>query len=176
MADYCCTTISGIAQDCLGSIGGIKRVWISCYDGVKTTVTDNMITAITGGSFKAFSFRPQTGSLTMNFTKDNTTGTAYSENTLVMQFTRLETAKKIEIDALLIGDVVCIVEDNNGKYWYLGTDNPVNLSEGSGETGTAFTDFNGYNITLIDYSKVHPFEVTQTVIDSITGSGSGSGL
>lgn len=170
----CCVTLAGIARDCKDSAGGIKRVWIACFDDVTAkTVSGEEITALTlatgATGFKEYRFRKETGSLTMNIQTDRVNGTSYWENDLVLQFTKLETAKRIEIQALVIGDTVVIVEDNNGKYWYLGYDEPVDLSEGTGETGTAWADFNGYNITLQDISKEHPYEVTQAVIDKISG-------
>ena len=41
-----------------------------------------------------------------------------------------------------------IVETNNGSYWYLGETFGMTLSAGSGESGTAYGDRNGYSVTL----------------------------
>ena len=44
----------------------------------------------------------------------------------------METAKRLEIGSLLIGNVAMIVKDGNGIYWYLGKDYPVTASAGTG--------------------------------------------
>jgi hypothetical protein len=79
----------------------------------------------------------------------------------------METVKRVEITALALGDLAVIVKDANGKYWYLGKDEPVNASAGDGQTGTARSDANRYTITLQDNSLQMPYEVSSSVIDGI---------
>ena len=52
-----------------------------------------------------------------------------------------------------------MVQDANGRYWFLGKDMPVMASAGGAESGTAYTDGNRYTITLQDNSKDYPFEI-----------------
>ena len=61
-----------------------------------------------------------------------------------------------------------IVKDNNGVYWFLGYDEPVNATAGGGQTGQAKTDANQYTITLTDESHELPYEVSKTFGDSLT--------
>ena len=65
------------------------------------------------------------------------------------------------------GEMAVIVKDNNGKFWYLGYDEPVMASAGDGQTGTAASDANRYSITLQDQSLAFPYEVEASVIDTI---------
>lgn len=170
----CCKTLAGITRDCEKGVGGIRRVWIACADDVTTkTITNDQITAISAasGAFKLFEFNKQSGSLTTTPNVDTAAGTVFYQTDLVMQFLKQDTPKRLEFHALMTGDNVAIVEDNNGKYWYLGNDWEVEGTDGSIETGTAFADFNGYNVTISDFSKEPPYEVTQAAIDSITGTG-----
>ena len=88
---------------------------------------------------------------------------------LLLQFNRMETQKRVEITALALGDLVCIVKDANGKYWYLGKDEPVNASAGDGQTGTARGDANRYTITLHDESQEMPYEVDASIVDALIG-------
>ena len=81
----------------------------------------------------------------------------------------METQKRVEITALALGDLVCIVKDANGKYWYLGKDEPVNASAGDGQTGTARGDANRYTITLHDESREMPYEVDASIVDALIG-------
>ena len=70
--------------------------------------------------------------------------------------------------ALCMDEVAVIVLDNNGKYWFLGYDNPVTATAATGQSGTAFGDFGGYNVELTDNSKELPYEVTAEAIAGLT--------
>lgn len=122
----CLITIAGITLDCESSLGGIKQVWITQYDNVKSVTVDdetNQISAITleaDAKWYNYQFRKGTGSLTSTLNVDETAGTNYVSNELALVFTKMETKKRIEIAALSIGQLVVVVEDSNGKYWFLG--------------------------------------------------------
>ena len=81
---------------------------------------------------------------------------------VVLSFLKQDTNKRLEISALSIGELVVIVQDANGRHWYLGKDMPVMASAGGAESGTAYTDGNRYTITLQDNSKDYPYEVKTT--------------
>lgn len=165
----CSQTLAGIAKDCGASMGGIVEVLLANKADVATvTVTSGEITAIameTAKKFYKYEFARNTGSLSSNYTIDNTTGAKYVVSDLLMVFNRMETAKRIEITALAEGDLVAIVKDANGKRWYLGYDEPLAASAGDGLTGTARGDRNGYSITLQDNSLEMPYEVAMSDAD-----------
>lgn len=165
----CCITLSGITRDCGSNIGGIKRAWGACHDEAgKPTLSSEMITALGSSNvWKEFEFRKQTGSVTQTITNDLTVGSSYVESEITFQFTQQETAKRIEIEAMAKGDTAWIIQDNNDRFWYFGFDYPVNMSAGTAETGTAFGDLNGYNITLSDTSKELAYEVSGTAMSSL---------
>lgn len=163
----CIQTLSGLAKDCSPSMGGIVEVYIANFSDVTAkTVTDGKISAITMASsatFKSYSFPKNTGSLTSTYNVADG-GNKYVSSDLVLQFSRMETAKRVEITALAVSDLAIIVKDANGKYWYLGYDEAVNLSAGDGQTGTARGDANRYSITLQDNSWEMPYEVDGSII------------
>lgn len=167
----CNQTLSGLVRDCAPSMGGIVEVLIANFDDVSgVTTSDNKVSAITMAStakFHRYSFARNTGSLTSNYTIDQTTGANFVTSDLLMVFNKMETAKRVEISALAQNDLAVIVKDANGKYWYLGMDEPVKASAGDGQTGTARPDRNGYSITLQDNSKEMPYEVVDTIIDAL---------
>lgn len=165
----CCETLTGIPSSCLTSAGGIKRAWGLCYSKAgQPTVADGMITAIQGGTeWVEYEFKKQTGSFTSTITKDVTAGTNFIQTEIIFQFNRQETAKRIEINALAMSETAWIVQDSNGKFWYFGFDNGVELTTGTGETGTAYGDFNGYNITLTDVSFQMPYEVSADAMTAL---------
>ena len=158
-------------------MGGIKRVLVANADDVVSVAfTDDIISGITMASagtppvaatFKEYLFRPGTGSMTSEYQVDEAAGSQYVQTLLSLAFSRMETSKRLEITALAIADCVAIVEDNNGKFWYLGYDNPLHLNAGGGESGTARSDRNGYTITLQDDSKELPFEVSSSIISGL---------
>lgn len=164
-------TLSGLAKDCTPSMGGIVEVYIANSSDVSSvTLTTGKISAITmvnSAKFKKYLFKRNTGSLTSTYTFDKTNGVQFVTSDLVLVFNRMETTKRVEISALAVNDLVVIVKDSNGTFFYLGYDEPVNASASDGQTGTARTDANRYSITLEDVSKEYPYEVDSTIIDAL---------
>lgn len=163
----CTQTLSGLTRDCSNSMGGIKEVYIANFDDVSgVTITSDIITTISmvgAAKFKKYSFRPQTAELVSTPQVNSENGVAYIQSVLTMQFAKMDTTKRLEINALSLGDLALVVVDNNGKMWYLGKDNPVTASGGDSGTGKAFTDANRYGIQLTDNSLLYPYEVTATI-------------
>lgn len=170
---YCNQTLAGITLDCTNSLGGIKTVYIANYgdvDGQPTVGADGMITGITmsgGTKFKPYQFRKQTGSMTSTLTVDETAGVNYVSTELSLVFTKMETAKRVEMSALAIGQLAVIVEDSNNKYWYLGFDDYVSATAGGGNTGTAKGDGNNYTLTLRDESDTYPYEISKDAVEDV---------
>ena len=158
----CVQILNGIQVDCEPSMGGLKVVYIANHTDVTDfTITDGQITSITmaeGKKFKTYSFRRNTANMTSTLAVDATNGTSVSTD-VVLSFLKQDTQKRIEISALSIGELVMIVQDANGRYWFLGKDMPVMASAGGAESGAAYTDGNRYTITLQDNSKDYPYEV-----------------
>ena len=169
----CLQTLSGLARDCSSNMGGILEVLIANADDVTgVTVSEGIISTVsmaTSAKFKRYTFAKNTGSLTSTYTLDPASGVKYVTSELLLQFNRMETQKRVEITALALGDLVCIVKDANGKYWYLGKDEPVNASASDGQTGTARADANRYTITLQDESLEMPYEVDASIVDALIG-------
>ena len=167
----CTQTLSGLTRDCSANMGGIVEALIANFDDVTgVTITDNQITAIAMASsakFKRYAFAKNTGNLTSTYNIDPASGIRYVTSELLLQFNRMQTQARVEITALALGDLVSIVKDANGKYWYLGKDEPVNASAGDGQTGTARGDANRYTITLQDQSKEMPYEVDPSIVDAL---------
>lgn len=167
----CTQVLAGITLDCASSVGGIKEAYIANYDDIDmVTVADDKITQITmksNAKFKKYQFRKQTGSMTSTLNVDEVAGINYVSTELSLVFTKMETAKRIEIAALSIGQLAVIVKDGNDKYWYLGYNDYVSAVNGGGATGTAKGDSNNYSITLKDESDSYPYEVDALVIEDV---------
>lgn len=161
------TTLSGIEVGCKDNMGGIKAVWISPLNDITFETADDKITSITGGDFKKYTFRKQTGGMNSTLTVDDTVGTQYWTTELTLQFSKMETSKAVEINALTWTDTVTIVKDSNNKYWLLGYDNPVSTTASTAQTGTAYGDLNGYTLTLTDMSKNLPYELADEAVTAL---------
>ena len=173
-----CATLSDIllSQNCTGMMGGIKKVWMIDYDEItaKPTVSTGKITAAptldsaaTGFvGWRQFEFRKQTSSMTSTLNLDDATGLNYVSTDLAMVFSKMETSKRTAVSALGHMGVAAVVLDSNGLYWYLGYDNPMTISAGTGETGTSFGDANQYTLTMNDMSVDYPYEIDATSIDT----------
>lgn len=157
--------LSGIAMSCKDNMGGIKEVYIAKaadVTGITLNTEQSQIATITmdnAAKFRTYKFRKGTASMTSTAASDVAIGNFSVTTELALQFSKMETSKRLEIMALCLEDVVVVVQDFNGKYWYLGYDFPVSATAATGVTGTAATDLNGYTVTLTDTSAEFPFEV-----------------
>lgn len=177
---FCNVNIAGLCKDCDASRGGIVEVYAANYADVtpafrydgeeQVPATRAEVTGITvssGASFYKYEFRKGTGSMTSTLNIDEANGVNYVSTELVLQFSKMETRKRIEMAALAVGELVFIVKDANGRYWYLGADEAVTASAGSGQTGQAIGDGNFYTITLLDNADSWPSEVLPSVVEGL---------
>lgn len=163
----CPQNLIPLAADCSGSMGGIKRIWFHDYaDGSYTfnTLTEAVYTFPTA-DWCEFSFRKNTGNFTSTLTKDDANGVNYVTTEINLVFSKMEVAKRLSIAALTQADVLAVVEDTNGNFWCFGEDEPVTMSAGTGQTGTAKGDGNNYSITLTVDSKEWPRALDASTID-----------
>ena len=164
-------TLAGIGLGCKDNMGGIKEVYLIKEDDITSiTVAEGAVSAITlaeGASFKTYKFRKGTSQFTSTMTTDEAAGTLSVQTDLALQFSKMETSKRLEIMAMCMESMKGIVLDSNGKYWFLGYDFPISASAATGQTGTAFGDFGGYNVTLTDNSKEFPYEVPAAIIENL---------
>jgi hypothetical protein len=189
MISYCNQTLSGIGVACDPSKGGIVEAYVALYEdipdsaittdestGSTSAATDDtpatMVTGIsvTGATkWHKYSFKKNTGSMTSTLNVDDANGVNFVQTELVLQFNRMDTSKRLEMAALSIRDLRVVVKDANGVYWLLGLNEPVSASAGTGQTGTARTDGNYYQITLQSNDDTYPIPVLASVAESLIG-------
>ena len=173
MANSCLSnyTLQGVAFDCNANLAGIRNVWLTYYDSnmvdltaaVLSSHTVSAITLASGASWYKYEFARNTSSLNSTLTKDDANGTRYYTNTISLVFNKLEAQKHLEAMALAAEKLAALVEDNNGKVWFLGADAYISgVSEEIG-TGTSADDRNGYSVTIEGTSAYLPFEFTGTL-------------
>lgn len=165
--------LKGIGLGCKDHTGGIKEVYLAkesdfgavALDDLKSMISS--ISMVSEAKLKTYRFRKGTSYMNSNATSDEANGTFSVQTDLFLQFSKMETAKRMEIMGMCIDAVKGVVLDNNGHYWFIGYDQPVTASAATGATGTAFGDFGGYQITLSDNSKEFPFELSASAVSAL---------
>lgn len=162
----CPITLQGYSGACK-SMGGVRKLFVADRSPLVSdiTVQQDVITDLQEleGTFVEYKLRPRTVGFesTPQFSSEN--NALYFETTLEAFMYKMSKDNSAEFMALAIGDLAVVIEDNNGTRWFLGFDNPVEMTEGTVGTGIEGTDRNGYSFTLTDYSKAIPYEVDSTV-------------
>ena len=167
-------TLTGIKLDCNPVLAGIKRVYLGYNDQLTITPdTENQTATIAAkagvetAKLYPYDVVANTGGLTSTITKNEQNGTRYYTNTIAMQFTRLEAAKHLEVQAMAAEALVAVVETNDGKYWVVGADSYLSATEANVQTGSSFDDLNGYTISLAARSAYLPFEIQYSGFSSL---------
>ena len=103
-------------------------------------------------------------------------GTVFYEQTVNATFFKLQSATRNQVRVLAKNpDLKIIVETNNGsvdgvgKYWLLGEENGVQLLSGTGQTGTAFGDLNGYTLTFTGQEPEPASEISGSLSGVVSG-------
>lgn len=161
-----CNTLKGFTYDrCEPNLGGIQKVWLANWEeGAATVGSGDVITAITlssGNTWIEFPMRKNVASMTSTLNVGDEGG-VYVNTELSMVFSKMEGGKRLSMVSLASGEVMAIVKDANGIYWFLGKDYPLTASAGAGETGTGKADPNHYTVTLTDESREYPHQVGET--------------
>ena len=168
-------TLKGIKLDCNPVLAGIKRVYLGYNDQLTITPDPQTQTATIAAKegaestakLYAYDIVANTGGLTSTITKNEQNGTRYYTNTITMQFTRLEAAKHLEVQAMAAEALVAVVETNDGKFWVVGADSYLSATESTAQTGSSFDDLNGYTISLAARSAYLPFEIQYSGFSSL---------
>lgn len=168
---YCNQTLAGITLDCTNNKGGIKTVYIANYGEVTgKTEEEGIITELTmadGAKFKTYQFRKNTGSMTSTLTADETNGLNFVTTEVSLSFTKMDTAKRLEMTALSLGQLAVIVLDSNGIYWLVTVDDYASASSGTGETGAAKSDKNAFGLVLSVENDGYPIEISAEAVAKV---------
>jgi hypothetical protein len=182
-----CNITAGFQLGCRDNTGGVKRVYI--LSGSVAKVVDNglfLITAITGSAgskFFAFDQVNQTANYTETINSSIENGTIFYQQDLVLQFHKYQDSLQNMINTLGAQPNAKIIletqngsADNNAKFFFLGQYNGMTLSAGTGQTGTAYGDLNGYSLTFTAFEPEPAKEIsasydaTKTVFEMLSGS------
>ena len=177
MATNSCKTITKLEYDlCQNNLGGIKNIWLANYveNAAKVEKDATDISGFAEGvTWFKYPIRKGTASMTSTY-NTSTDGASYVSTELSIVFTRMETQKRVAMTSFALAEAMAVVEDSNGKYWFLGKDAPITLTAGGGETGTAKGDRNAYTATFTDESLTFPYEVAASVGNGLPSDNTSS--
>lgn len=175
-----CATISGLSYSlCEQNMGGIRSILLANREDVESittastssSISANCITGIemaSGKTFQEFTIRKGTCGFESNL-QINDNGTSYVQTDLSIVLRRMDSNKRMAMNALILGEVYAIVVDANNSAWLLGFDEAVTCTAGQGSTGVAKSDANQYTLTLTDTSLEYPFELTTEALNDAKG-------
>jgi len=162
-----CDITSGFTLGCRDNTGGIKAIYIlSGSISDINTDANQKITGITGsGEFYKFELFRQTSNYAEEITATPENGTIFYNQTLAAVFFKMKQAVRNQVNTLAQNpNLKVIVQTNNGTidgsgaFFLMGQTNGAQLLSGTSQTGTAFGDLNGYNLT---FSGQEPFPASE---------------
>lgn len=167
-------TLTGINNRCKErSIGGIKEIYVAPYSTLAGVTISNgyAYPQLSNNLICTYKLRRNTGSLVSTLVQSDYVK-GYYQNDLNIVFNKLDSAKRLEVIALAKSQIFVMVRDANGKIWFLGKDNYVEVSAATAATGTALSDANQYSLTLSNLSKQTPYEVEEETLQALLAGSS----
>lgn len=169
-----CALTQGFTLDCKDAIGGIKSVRFASLSDWESLDPAYSTGAVTFGSSSAVFYKYELDKEESMFSDDPTAGsnrgTFYYVPTLTFILSKLDVAKRNEIQLLCKNRVVAIVEtrESTPTYWAIGQTNGLDFTQGTGASGTAAADLNGYTLTFNGMEPDPMVEVSDGDLASIT--------
>lgn len=171
-----CDITSGFELACRDNVGGIKNIYI--LSGSISSVTgeaNGLLTAVTGtGTFYKFELAKQTGDFTETINPSVENGTVFYEQVVNAPFHKLQSATRNQIKVLAQNqELKIVVETNNGGddsvgvFFLVGQRNGMALSGGTGATGTAYGDLQGYSLTFTGQEPYPACEVSGSSLGDV---------
>lgn len=146
-----CLITSGYTLGCRDSIGGIKKILITNFNGADeyTLDADDDITATTSTeTYQTFEQEVEAGSFNQVGTFSTENGTVFFTQDVGLMLHKNDTASRNILIVLSQANMSVIVQDQRDEYWLLGKENGVRTATGSMNTGKSFGDMNGITIGL----------------------------
>ena len=169
-----CNITSGFTLDCNDSNGGIEKIFIANGPVESIAETAGTISAITvagapltPSDFFEFEVPRQTSSFTETINVSNENGTVFYDQALTMILNKMDAAKRDQI--LLLSqnnEMVVVFKDNNLKYFSVGIQRGAYMTAGTGVSGVAYGDRNGYELTFSGMEEQPAFEVTGSIVEA----------
>jgi len=162
-----CDITSGFTLGCRDNTGGIKALYIlsGSISDINTDLSGKIVGITGSGEFYKFELFRQTSNYAEEITSTPENGTVFYNQTLQAVFFKMKQAVRNQVNTLAQNpNLNIIVQTNNGTvdgsgaFFLMGQTNGAQLLSGTSQTGTAFGDLNGYNLT---FSGQEPFPASE---------------
>lgn len=147
-----CALTTDYSFGCGTYAGGNVTFWIIEKDNV-TAINDSSglvtgITRVAGKVFRKYQLVLATSSTKETITGNRQNGTLFYAQTAVMIINKQQIAVRNEILFMSRTNLILISQDTGGAYRLYGRDNGLTLLTGDIDSGTAWTDRNGYTLNF----------------------------
>jgi hypothetical protein len=170
-----CALTQGFTLGCKEDIGGIKSVRFAAYAdyiAMNASVTTGAIVSFSAAtaSFRKYELTKEESMFSDDPTAGNRNGSLHYVPSLTFVLRKLDVAKRNEMQLLAKNRVVAIIETNEAtpQYWVAGYANGLDFASGTGATGTAFADLNGYTMTFNGLEPNPMLSIPSSLLASIT--------
>jgi hypothetical protein len=143
-----CVLTAGRLLDCKDYIGGIRTILFQSVADYSPTYTGNVLSAIVADTLMRYELAKGIGSFTETIQSSPENGTIFYEGAVNIKLHKLSATDRDEIKLLVQNRLVIYILDNNDNQWVIGEKNGAELSAGTGSTGAALGDLNGYDLTF----------------------------
>lgn len=140
---------------CRDSVGGVAKIYISSladYHSLVPTISGGDITEFTVPTevFYQYEQLKETSSVTETINASIQNGTVYYAPEVAVVIPKLDAATRDEIRLLAQNRVVIMytTNDETASTFVVGHTNGLEITGGTGATGTAFGDMQGYTLTF----------------------------
>ena len=164
-----CLISQSFALDCKDAVGGVKSIYLVNWAKTGFTVASGEVTAtsVASGDVYTYDIPKATASMTNTTNVSVENGTVYNQCDVAFKLRRMSTTKRNEMKLLAQGRTFCIVKNNNDEYWLVGKESGCDVSAMVANTGTAFGDANGYEITLQAMDSEAPYKLSGAVVTTL---------
>lgn len=143
-----CTISTGRLINCKDQVGGIQKVYFLNYTELTITTVDNVVTDLGTITVYEYDVQPETASLSVAINSSKENGTTFFEQTSDLTLHKLTAADEDNVRLLAWGRPQIFVLDNNNQVFLLGALHGNALNSGTIQTGTAFGDMSGYQLSF----------------------------
>tara|TARA_R110000787_G_scaffold280102_3_gene390635 strand:+ start:1248 stop:1790 length:543 start_codon:yes stop_codon:yes gene_type:complete len=162
-----CNVTAGRLLPCKSAFGGVKAVYFATFP-VEATIeisdaaTLNEVTGFTGSPVWFKYDTKGNSSLETTITSSRENGTTFYTQTLNLTLTYLDNLTKNQVQLIVAGRPVVVVEDYYGHLFLCGYENGMDASGGTIVTGTAAGDLSGFTLVMEGMEETAPYFVQST--------------
>jgi hypothetical protein len=175
-----CDITSGFQLGCRDNTGGLKSIYILSGSISSISGSQGLITSISGsGVWYEFQLFRQTSNYSEELVATPENGTIVYNQTCNAVFFKMQTSIRNQVRVLAQNpNLAIIIETQNGsetgaaRWFLMGQVNGSQLLSGTAQTGTAFSDLNGYNL-VFSGNEPNPASEVSGSASTFTGSLSG---